>query len=351
MKIEKQIRRRKFAKITMGLIGAGISFPYVNFGKPNRSKAPIVGHGDFQYKVHWDWGKQNPTRIPVKDCHEMVQDRKGRLFLLTNETKNNVIIYDRSGKVLSTWGNAFPGGHGLTLSREGEEEFLFITDHDRHQVFKTTLDGKILMTLDYPKETGKYEKAEQYKPTEVAVAPNGDFYVADGYGLDYIIHYNHKGKYIRHFGGKGDNKDQLKNAHGVCIDQRDPANPVLLVTSRATQEFKRFTLDGKYLDTVSTPGCWICRPVIHGDNLYFSVIVTKNWGAYDGLVIVLDKKNRIISAPGGSAPVYQNGLLQEIEYDGHTFLNPHDVCVDQDTNLYVPQWYSGKTYPVMLERI
>jgi hypothetical protein len=61
-------------------------------------------------------------------------------------------------------------------------------------------------------------------PTETAVAPNGDIYVADGYGSDYIIQYNSKGQYIRHFGGKhnANPEHNLVNAHGVSIDLRDP---------------------------------------------------------------------------------------------------------------------------------
>ncbi len=61
-------------------------------------------------------------------------------------------------------------------------------------------------------------------PTETAVAPNGDIYIADGYGSDYIIQYNHKGQYIRHFGGRNNSNPEhnLQNAHGVTVDNRDP---------------------------------------------------------------------------------------------------------------------------------
>ncbi len=58
----------------------------------------------------------------------MVQDRKGRIILLTNEVKNNIIIYDKKGKLVETWGHEYPGGHGLTLFNEnGHEVFLFAT--------------------------------------------------------------------------------------------------------------------------------------------------------------------------------------------------------------------------------
>ncbi|WP_186754135.1 NHL repeat-containing protein [Echinicola salinicaeni] len=351
MKKDTQFDRRKFVKYGSALVTSTFLLPNINFGKGINPEDEIIGHGDFKYKVKKDWGNQDPAKYPVKDCHEMVQDKKGRLILLTNETKNNVMFYDRSGKILKTWGHDFPGAHGLTLHDEGDEEFLYITDHDRHQVYKTTLDGKILLTLDYPKETGMYESAEQYKPTETAIGPNGDIYVADGYGKSFVIQYSAKGEYIRHFGGNGDGDEQLKQAHGVCLDTRKKGKPELLVTSRAAQEFKRFSLDGEHLETIQTPNCWICRPVIKGKNLYFSVIVSNTWSAYDGFVLVLDKKNKVVSAPGGNAPVYVDGKLQANENAGSTFMNPHDVCIDQDENIFVPQWASEKTYPILMERV
>ena len=48
---------------------------------------------------------------------------------------------------------------GLTLFNENGTEVLFICDNNRHQVIKTTIDGRVLMVLDYPKETGQYTKA------------------------------------------------------------------------------------------------------------------------------------------------------------------------------------------------
>jgi hypothetical protein len=154
-----------------------------------------------------------------------------------------------------------------------------------------------------------------------------------------------------HFGGKGEGEARFNCCHGVTLDTRYPDSPTLLITSRASQEFKRFSLDGEHLETISLPGCSICRPVIHGKNLYFAVIVTKTWDAYDGMLAILDEDNKIVSFPGGSPPEYTEGVLTSPEFDGHTFRNPHDVLVDSDGNLYVPQWASGKTYPIKLHRV
>jgi hypothetical protein len=82
----------------------------------------------------------------------MIQDSKCRIVLLTNETKNNIIIYNKSGRLIDTWGSEFPGAHGLTLQQNGKEDFLFITDTNKHQVYKTTIDGKILLTIDPPQD-------------------------------------------------------------------------------------------------------------------------------------------------------------------------------------------------------
>jgi len=310
-----------------------------------------VGHGKCRYRVDKHWGIQDPARIPVDHCHEMVQDKAGRLIMSTTHTKNNIIIYEDTGRVLKTWGKEFPGAHGLTLAREGEEEFLFLTDTERHKVFKTTLDGRIVMTIDCPRETELYVNESQFVPTEVAVTEDGGFYIADGYGENYILQYDHKGNFIRHFGGKGEGESQFDCCHGITIDTRDVSNPSLIISSRSTQEFKRFTLDGKYIKTVSLPGCWICRPVIRFGLLYFAVIVTKSWFDYDGMLLVMDQEDQVISIPGGSSPHYLTGDFVPPQYDGSTFMNPHDVCVDTEENLYIPQWLSGKTYPIKLERI
>lgn len=346
-------KRRSFIKRTAVAATASIVLPNYTFGiLHSKSAKEIVGHGDFKYTVDKEWGVQDPSKIPVNDCHEMVLDSQGRIFMTTTGAdNNNIIIYDKSGKVLSSWGNEFPGAHGLSIAGEGSDQFLFITDPDTHQVHKTTLDGKIIMTLNRPKEVEGYVSDDEFKPTETAIMPNGDFFVADGYGKNFIIHYNAKGEYLGHFGGSGNEDDQFSCCHGITLDTRDASNPTLLITSRATQEFKCFSMDGEHLETISLPGCSICRPVIHGGNIYFAVIVTKTWDSWDGMLAILDKDNKVVSLPGGSAPEYADGKLVPPLFNGKTFRNPHDVLVDNDENLYVPQWASGKTYPIKLNRI
>ncbi|QKZ12124.1 6-bladed beta-propeller [Spirosoma sp. KUDC1026] len=322
--------------------------------EPRKNEPVILGHNGFRYRVVPGWGVLDAGKNPVNDCHEMVQDAKGRIILLTNETKNNVLMYDKSGKLLGTWGHDYPGGHGLTIGGEGNEQYLIICDTDRHQVIKTDLNGRELMKIDYPRETGTYAYPTQFKPTESAINPaNGDIYVVDGYGLNYVTQYDSSGKLIRQFGGGGQGDANFDCCHGIVVDRRQ-ATPTLIITDRRRNALKRFTLDGKYLSTIALPGSFICRPVIHGDHLYGAVYrSTSEQYAESGYVQILDKNDKVVSTPGGSEPVYQAGKLMEQrkELAGSPFLHPHDVLVDEDENLYVAQWSSKKTYPVKLERV
>ncbi|NBA85306.1 6-bladed beta-propeller [Emticicia sp. CRIBPO] len=345
------LNRRNFLKIT-GITTSLSLLPDLSFGQNDEV---IMGHNTHKYRVVPGWGILDAGKNPVNDCHEMVEDAKGRLILLTNEIKNNVLIYDKSGKLLESWGNSYPGGHGLTLFNEGAEQFLLICDTDRHQVIKTDLKGKEIFKIEYPKETGKYDYPTQFKPTETAVNPlNGDIYVVDGYGLNYVVQYDSKGKYIRHWGGYGDENGQFKCNHGVVVDLRNPQKPTLIVTSRIDNCWKRFTLDGKYLSTIPLPGTFICRPVIKGDYLY-GAAYRSTQGDYpnSGYLQILDKNDKVVSSPGASEPTFTDGkLLEQRKLDpAKIFMHPHDVCVDSDQNLYVAQWASKKTYPVKLERI
>jgi sugar lactone lactonase YvrE len=305
-----------------------------------------------QYTLDTTWGQLDSSKYPVKDCHEMVQDKKGRIILLTNETKNNVLIYNKSGKLLESWGNEFPGGHGLTLADENGTQYLYITDTDKHQVYKTTMSGKILMTIDVPMEAGIYKNAKEFVPTEVAVDTNGDFFIADGYGAQYVLHYDASGKLKGYFGGRGSGDENLDNAHGIVIDRRQ-AQPSLLVTDRTKNCFKRFTLDGKLQEIIKLPGACVCRPVIKNDNLYAAVLRSPNLSnAGSGFVTILNKENKVVSNIGGTEPIYnKDSELQTMTQAEKIFVHPHDVCVDDDENLYVAQWASGKVYPYKFKRV
>jgi len=335
------MERRSFLK-NSALSAAGLLISKDLFSKP---KGKIYGHNEMTFRLNTEWGALNPKKTPVNDCHEMIQDKKGRILLLTNETKNNIIIYNKSGHLIDTWGKDFPGAHGLTVQHTGKEDFLFITDTVKHQVYKTTIDGKILLTIDAPADLPAYQKKEAFVPTETTVLENGDFYIADGYGAQHILHYDENGVLKNSFGGRGDGDEHFDNAHGICIDNRN-STPTLLITDRTRNAFKRFSLEGKLLEVIHLPGACVCRPVIKGDYLYAAVLRSPSLdNANSGFVTILNKENKVVSNLGGSEPVYENNKLKPLSQADKIFIHPHDVCIDDEGSLYVAQWASGKVYP------
>lgn len=334
MKRRNFLRTTAVAAATLPLSAA----PYLNL-----EGQPPVGHGDFKYKVDKRWGALDPAKLPVQNCHEMVLDSQQRLICSTVSPKADVLVYNKDGKLLDSWDLGLTVAHGLTKVGEGKDETFLITDSKKGRVLHLSADGRMIRELTVAAEHIPEDKA--FKPTETTVAANGDVYVADGYGTNQIFHFDAKGRLKNVFGGP----DHFDCCHGILVDDRR-GTPELLITSRAAQEFQRWTLDGKHISTRKLPGLQICRPVMQGEYTLFAVIVTKSWKAYDGMIAVLDKEFNVVSLPGGSAPINQQDF-KDVVYDGQTFLNPHDVCPDEDGNLYVPQWNSDKTYPIRLKRV
>ncbi|WP_278472810.1 hypothetical protein [Gimesia maris] len=309
---------------------------------------PVLGQGAFQYRPVAGWGILD-EKTPVKNCSAMVVDAQGRIYLLTDHCANNVIIYDKDGKLLKKWGTQFPGAHGLEIVKEDDREVLFITDLNLHRVFKTTLDGEILMELTYPKSTGKYASEKEYRPAWTLHLPNGDFFVLDGYGKDYIMRYNRDGKLLHYFGGPEGGIAHW-GPHGGVIDTRGPGEPELVIAMSDQQTIKRLTLEGKLIEEIALPGSNPRMIQIVGEHMFVPHLAD-NWPKdrdSRGYISVLDRDYKIISNIGGTPPQYIDGILQPMQQQGSFFRHPHDLVVAADGAIYVPQFASGNTYPVKL---
>lgn len=143
-------------------------------------------------------------------------------------------------------------------------------------------------------------------------------------------------------------------AHGVAIDKRGP-EPLLVVTERIRNEFNWFTLDGEHVRGLSAWG--LCQPTGHSwPASLFRVCFGAKPDDYRmwqgrGFVTILDDADRVVSNPGGMAPVYEDSRLKVMLQEQPVFTNCHDVCIDSLGDLYVCQWNSGGAYPYKLTRI
>jgi peptidylamidoglycolate lyase len=316
--------------------------------------AATLGQGKYKWKVVPGWGVLD-AETPVKNCHGMIQTKDGRIFLLTDETKNNVIIYNKKGELLGKWGTDFPGAHGLTLVSDKDGEAFFITDYERGQFYKVSLEGKILRTWDYPEKSGKYKAANEFKPTHVALAPDGGFFVVDGYGLNWCHRYDAKGEWVNCFGGNEPDGANLECAHGAWVDTRDSKN-LLWITSRSEGKIKRFTLEGKLVDVLELTGAFPNFIVPFGDH----TIIPHLFGNQNqpdkalpnnGFISILDPDRKIVSNLAAPAPVYTDGKLGLLGADTKLFTFPHGILLDDEESIYIAQWNSGRTYPIKLERV
>src|SRR5215831_1329461 len=223
------------------------------------SKLPIVGDGAYKYEVMHDWGEL-PRTIKYGNTHGVCEDSQGNIYIhhtvhATSLSLDTLVVFDQKGKFVRSWGRQFKGGaHGLTIRKEGSEEFLYLCDYQHGMVSKRTLKGEEVFTLGYPAESEAYKPRDRsstvpYRPTNVAIAPNGDIYVGDGYGSSFINQYSQKGEFIRSFGGLGKGDDQLDCPHGLWVDLRGDKS-LLVVTDRGNSRLQRFTLEGKPVDSI-----------------------------------------------------------------------------------------------------
>lgn len=295
--------------------------------------AKVLGSERHTYEVAEDWGRL-PAGVQYGYTHGVCEDSQGRIYI-HNQSKDSMIVFDADGKFVKSWGEEYaPGAHGLQLSREGNEEFLYLAPTSQHFICKTTLDGEVVWKREYPKESGVYESAEQYVPTNIAIAPNADFYVADGYGQSYIHQYDKDANYVRTWGGKGSEPGKMNCPHGIWIDTRGE-EPKIVVADRANVRLQYFSLDGRHLGFVTEE----LRHPCHFDQREGDLLVPD----LHGRVTIFDKDNKLVTHLGDNPGVekregYPN-LPQEQRVPGQ-FISPHMAIWDHDGNVYVVEWVS-----------
>src|SRR5215210_5306807 len=127
-----------------------------------------IGSGEQTYEWIENWARtpENESSRANGRTHGVVVSEAGQVIVF-HQANPAVLVFDAHGKLQAAWGDRFEGAHGMTLVKDGDTEYLWLTDQNTGEVVKTTLDGQTVMHIHRP-GLPTYT-AGNYAPTWVAV--------------------------------------------------------------------------------------------------------------------------------------------------------------------------------------
>ena len=260
----------------------------------NPPNNPPQTNTDFEISTTWF---QLPPNMELGRPVAVAYHPNGSLFVLRQRVEPPIIVFTRSGKFIRGFGDGmFKAAHSIGVDREG---FVWTTDNQDNVVYKFSVDGQLLMTLGKRGVTGDNASQDAFnRPSNVAVARNGDIFVTDGYGNSRIVKFTRDGKFAKIIGGtKGAEPGQFNLPHAILID----ANGRLVVTDRLNDRIQIFDQDGKFIEQ------WTNIGIKQPSGLYISpdgeVYTNDNTG--DAFVVLKDGKViRRINGLGGRPHIF-----------------------------------------------
>jgi DNA-binding beta-propeller fold protein YncE len=289
-----------------------------------------------------DRWEQLPAGYHHRDVAGVAVDAQDRVYLITRGD-SRVIVYEPGGAFIRSWGEDrfTPRTHGITIGPDGA---VYCTDDADQTVRKFTPEGELLLTLGtsgIASDTG-YDGKDLAsithggppfnRPTNVAIGPNGDLYVTDGYGNARVHRFSADGALLHSWGAPGTGPGQFNLPHGIAA----LADGRLLVADRENDRIQVFTLDGRYLEEWTS----VQRPtqiVQGGDG---RIYVAELWwrpgqrsyvhgpiaDEQYGRISILDLDGQPVARIGGGPPNTPG-----------SFCAPHGLAVDSTGAIYVAE--------------
>jgi len=174
-------------------------------------------------------------------------DRNGLIYLLQRtEWTDPVVVLDGKGAIVRSWGKGmFTTPHAIRIDPQGH---VWTTDAASSMVYEFSPEGKKLLEIDVGGQPSP--RTAFCSTTDIAFAPNGQLFIADGYRNARILEYTPQGKKVREWGSAGTGPGQFRLPHSIQIDE----NGVIYVADRENGRIQRFTLEGKFLGEWTTYG-------------------------------------------------------------------------------------------------
>jgi DNA-binding beta-propeller fold protein YncE len=269
------------------------------------------GSGKYTYEVIENWAKL-PSGwsfgwIPAVAC-----DSTDRVFVYSR-SEHPLVVFDRDGNFLEEWGQGvLQDAHGIWI--DGDDN-VFCTERNTHCVYKFNRQGEVVMTLGTPGVEAAQDGEPFRLPTDVALGPDGEIFVSDGYGNARVHKFSATGELIKSWGSWGKGPGQFELSHCVRMDRYHR----LWVCDRANNRIEFFDLDGNYLGEwggLAAPDTLYFDP--HEDVVYIAEL--------DQQVSIYDFDQKLLAQWGGRA---------KSETPGEFRACPHGIWVDSCGDLYV----------------
>lgn len=293
-----------------------------------KAKPARLGTGAMTFDTVPGWGLRPDGKSAIGGCHGgVVIDKAGSIYTSANK---GVIVFAPDGTLIKEYlGGDYTNLHDMEIRAEGDDEFIYGARNANAEGIKfNAKTGAVVFKLPFPKESGL--TLAKFSPTAITVAPNGDIYLSDGYASNHIFVFDKTGKYLRHFGEKGNDLKQFNTAHGMTLDTRyEP--PRLLVCDRNHTPKGRllhYSLAGEFIAEVIGGLGNPTSASVQGD--YVSV------PDLQGGVVILDKENKIAATLGQSKGAKY--AVPQADWVEGVLHGTHGSYWDKDGNLYVQDW-------------
>jgi DNA-binding beta-propeller fold protein YncE len=243
-----------------------------------------------RYRLVEHWAQFPPGVTKWEAATGVDVDSHDNVYVFHRNEAMPIMAFDRHGKFLRAWGQGlFKTTHFLRVDRAGS---VWITDRGDMQAIKFSAEGKRLLTLGRKGVTGDNTSQDAFNGmADLAVAKNGDVFIADGEGPNTrVVKFSKDGKFIKWWGGKGTGPGEFDMPHSIAIDSRGR----VYVADRSNNRIQIFDQDGKFLNqwtNFGTPwGLFITR-----DDMLYVVDGTAN----NCLLIASTKDGKVIDRIDG----------------------------------------------------
>lgn len=209
---------------------------------PEDESADVMVDEEVPFGVVADWPRL-PEGFEMGEAAGVDVDSQGRVWVFHRGDEHPILALDpESGEMLTSFGEdmMFLNAHGLEVDHEDN---IWVTDTETHQVYKFSPEGEVLLTVG-EREVAGLDGTHFDQPTDVAVAPTGEFYVSDGYGNSRVARFAADGTFLLDWGEPGEGPGQFNLPHGIALDDEGR----VYVADRTNLRIQVFTPDGEFIE-------------------------------------------------------------------------------------------------------